>query len=164
MDMKDQMTECTVYLHCEVSGWEYQEEMMENGELSDERLISLSGEVEHRDFIERMPFDFRLISAFKASNIEESPEVNVLETNEPMPEYGLPAYLSVLVPVAENKLQGLKECLLLLSKNKGMTLSVTLSVHNIYKAKNGSDKIFPIEGRKMNISSFSWKLSNMGKQ
>jgi len=53
--MKDQMTECTVCLHCEVSGWEYQEEMMENGEFSDERLISLSGEVEHRDFIERMP-------------------------------------------------------------------------------------------------------------
>ncbi len=160
--MKDQMIECTVCLHCEVSDWEYHGEMMENGDFSNERLISLSGEVEHRDFIERMPFDFRLVSAFQASNIEEEPETNLLEINEPMPEYGVPVFLSALVPVTENKLQDLKECLFLLSKNKGVTFSVTLSVDNLYKDTAGGDRIVPIEGRKMKISSFSWKLSYKG--
>ncbi len=163
-DKKNQMIECTVFLHCEVSGWEYHGEMMENGESSDERIISLSGEVEHRDFIERMPFDFRLVSAYHVSNIEEGPETNVLEINEPIPEYGFPVFLSALVPVAKNKLQNLKECLFLLCKNKRVTLSVTLTVNNIYKAKNGNDQIIPIEGQKMHISNFSWNLSYKGNQ
>jgi len=159
------MAECTVCLHCNVSDWEYQREILSHEASLDERLISLSGEVEHQGFIERMPFDFRLVSGLSISSIPELSETNVLEINEPMPEYGFPRCLSSLIPVDEAQLEGLRESLIQLAANKAMSLSVTLTVDglkDLRKNRVDSDRIVPIEGQKMNISSFSWRLSYKG--
>ena len=162
--MRELMTECTVCLHCNVSGWEYQREILDSESSLDERLISLSGEVEHRGFVERMPFDFRLVTGLCTSNIPELSVTNVLEINEPMPEYEFPKSLSALIPVKEDQLEDLRACLIQLAANKAMSLSVTFSVDGLKMDRLDNDRIVPTEGQKMNISGFSWKLSYMGKQ
>jgi hypothetical protein len=158
------MTECTVCLHCKVSGWEYQREILSSESSLDETLISLSGEVEHKGFIERMPFDFRLVSTFETSNIEGMSETNVLEINEPIPEYELPKTLSTLILTSAKQLQDLKDCLFLLGNNSDATLSVALSINNIYMDRSDNDRVSPIAGGKMNISSFTWNLSSTGNR
>ncbi len=156
------MTECTVYLHCVVNGWEYQKGTLNSESSSDERLISLSGLVEHRGFIERMPFDFRLVSGLCTSNIPELSDTNILEINEPMPEYEFPESLSALIPIEEAQLEDLRDNLIQLATNKAMSLSVTLSVDGLMVDRLDNDRIVTTEGQKMNISSFIWNLSYNG--
>lgn len=153
------MTECTICLHCNVSGWEYQREVLNGEHVANESLISLTGEVEYRGFVKRMPFDFRLVSGLRPSNIPELTETNVLEINDAMPQYELPESLSALIPIEEIHLQDLKECLIQSASNPSMSLSITLTVDGLKMIRRDKDLIMPIDGRTMTITSFTWNLS-----
>lgn len=153
---------CLFALRC--TGWEYQRGTLNSESSLDERLISLSGLVEHHGFIERMPFDFRLVSGLCTSNIPELSDTNILEINEPMPEYEFPESLSALIPIEEAQLEDLRDSLIQLATNKAMSLSVTLSVDGLTMDRLDNDRIVPTEGQKMNISSFIWNLSYNGSQ
>lgn len=153
------MSECTVFLHCEASDWEYHCDVSLGDVSTEERMISITGEVAHQGFFDRMPFDFRFVSGLPTSGISELAETNVLEFNEAMPEYNIKRNLATHIPVSENQLDDLRECLFLLGNNQGLSLSVTLTVYGLQKDRTDNDRVVPIEGRNMRIASFAWKLS-----
>lgn len=153
------MTECSICLQCRISEWSYHRDLSLRDPSSDERLLSLSGETEFQGFIDRMPFDIRILSG--PFDTVAGDEV-VLELNEAMPDYNIPQNLSALIPITASQFDDLRLCLLHVSKAPASTVSLTLTIEGLRKTRNGEERIFPIEGRKVEIVSFAWQLSSDG--
>ena len=102
------MVECTICLYCQVTLWSYHRDVPLSEGYEESILLSLVGETEFRGFIERMPFDVRVVRGpFDAEVVD----AKVLSVDDAMPEYDLPQTLSALIPAEAAQFDDLRACL-----------------------------------------------------
>lgn len=155
------MTECNVCLHCRVSAWVCHRDISVSDTSIDEKLLSLTGETEFRGFIDKIPFDIRVISG---PRVGDDSDARIFELNEAMNDYDIPQNVSALIPVTENQFDDLRQCMLHSSKIQESTVSVSLTIEGLQKMSVEEETILPIEGRRMEIVNFAWQLSYEGTQ
>lgn len=155
------MVECTICLYCPVTLWSYHRDVPLSEGSEENILLSLVGEAEFRGFIERMPFDVRVV---RGPVDAEFVDAKVLSVDDAMPEYDLPQTLSALIPAEAAQFDDLRACLFYVNQVRDSSVTLCLTVEGLQKTRGGEveERFYLIEGRPARIVNFAWKLSTGG--